>query len=418
MLNLSDIENYEYVEEEFVYDIEIEDNHNYYINARKEILVHNSSKTFSTIQLIKLICQFAKKQSLTSIVAESFPHIRRGVYRDFEMIMGDDFNHDRINKTNYIYDFEFAMLEFFSADDSKRLRGGRRDHLFINECNNVTKASFDELYIRTFGTTWLDFNPTSEFWVHELLASYGIHDYTKSCFPKEKDICYIHSTYLDAKSVLELTPEGRNTIQKIEARKNRDPNWWRVYGLGLVGKLEGLVHPKFEIIDEMPPDDELDSVFYGLDFGFSNHPTAFVKCGLKGLAFYSKQLIYSTGLTNQDIGREFERLGIKKHYDEIYADDAEPKSIEEIYQMNYNIKRAEKGLIQTRIQLVNQYDQYITKDSVDLIKEIRNYRYIEDKNGKLTNKPIDDWNHGLDGRGYALIGKKGNNAAAICFSAL
>jgi phage terminase large subunit len=196
------------------------------------------------------------------------------------------------------------------------------------------------------------------------------------------------------------------TVASIESRRERDPNWWRVYGLGEVGKIEGLVHPAFTLVEDMP---QGGIEFYGLDFGYSNDPTALVRCLVIGDDLYTDQLIFERGLTNDQIAHRMESLGVRKNYDEIFADAAEPKSITEIRQYGYNIKGCPKGpdSLDAGIQRVNQYRQHITKRSLDLIKEQRNYRYIEDSAGRITNKPMDDYNHGMDARRYAIMGKFG-----------
>ena len=348
----------------------------------------SSSKTYSIIQLLIDIA-FATKEFLTiSIISESLPHLKRGCIRDFLKIMGDSFNQSSWNKTESTYTFKNAIIEFFSADDSKRLRGGRRDILYINECNNVSYDSYRELDIRTRLFTFLDWNPVSEFWVHDN----GLHN--------EPENRYIHSTYLDAKPVLPA-----EVVRNIESNKDKDPNWWNVYGLGKIGNVEGLVHSKFSQIDTMP---DGGIVCFGLDFGFTNDPTALVVNKIIGENLYSDLLIYENGLTNIDIANIMQtQIHMRKYFDEIFADSAEPKSIEEIRRYGWNIKGCPKGpdSVLSGIQKINQFNQYWTKRSVEAIKEMRNYRYIKDKDGKLTNKPIDLFDHAIQARQYGVIGK-------------
>lgn len=361
----------------------------------------SSSKTYSIMQLLSML-GMSSNMGLISCVSESMPHLKRGVIRDLYSVLGEEFRDDNFNKSDFVYDFKTkkTKIEFFSADQADKLRGGRRQYLYINECNNVTKASFDELDVRTSGITFLDFNPCAIFWVHELLQSYGINDFSKTCFPEDhRDICFIHSTYLDAKDVLPVS-----TVQKIEQRKDRDPNWWNVYGLGLVGNIEGLIHPVFSICDSMP---QGGMSFFGMDFGFTNDPTALIYNKIIGNILYSDVLIYQNGLTNQDISKVMQQVGVRKHYDEIFADCAEPKSIEEIRRDGWNIKPSPKGedSVRTGIQLVNQFNQFWTKRSVDAIKEMRNYQYIRDRDGRITNKPQDGFDHAIQARQYGVVGK-------------
>ena len=347
----------------------------------------SSSKTVSIIQLIIIIAMYSKVPLLISIVSESVPHLRRGCIRDFKRIMGDAFDDDAWHGSDSSYSFPSGVqLEFFSADDSSKLRGGRRDILYINECNNITRASFNELDVRTRLFTFLDWNPTSEFWAYEMKND-----------PENE---WIHSTYLDAKHVL---PEA--VVKNIESRKGKDPNWWNVYGLGLIGNIEGLVHPSFTQIDTIPSADGI--VFYGLDFGFANDPTALVYNKIIGDNIYSNELIYETGLTSNQIIKRLESLYVAKDYDEIFADCADPRLIAEIQDAGFNCKAAPKGQdsVRTGISKVNEYYQFWTKGSTHGIYEQRNYRYIRNSDGKLTNKPIDDFNHLMDARRYGVVGK-------------
>jgi len=345
----------------------------------------SSSKTYSILQLLKLIAEHAKTPFLISVVSESLPHLKRGAIRDFSNILGDEFNSDRYNKTEHLYDFGNGKIEFFPADEPSKMRGGRRKILFINEANNISWDAYRELDIRTELFTFLDWNPVSEFWAHEnnLLS--------------QPENAYIHSTYLDALAV--LPPE---VVANIESNRDKDPNWWNVYGLGLIGKVEGLVYPLFQQVGELPPGE----VFYGLDFGFSDDPAVLVKNVIAGVSLYSQELIYERGLTNQDIAVRMIELGVRKRSDEISADSAEPKSIEEIYQRGFNIKPAGKGpgSVEYGHQKVRQYKQFWTKDSLNCIKEQRNFRYMADKNGKLTERTTHLYSHGMDARRYGVMG--------------
>lgn len=299
--------------------------------------------------------------------------------------MGEAFDDNLFNKTESQYRFGKGVMEFFGADESDKVRGPRRDILFLNEANNIPWETARGLDIRTSRFTFADWNPTGSFWAHEHWIG-------------KPGNAYVHSTYLDAKWL--LLPE---IVQNIESYKDTDPNWWNIYGLGKLGKIEGLVYPNFEQVKELPRGDH----FYGLDFGFSNDVTALVKNVISGNSLYSQELIYETGLTNQDIAYKMSELGVTKRKDEIFADSSEPKSIEEIYQQGFNIKPCTKGpgSVEYGHQKVRQYKQYWTEDSVNCIKEQRNFRYLPDKNGKLTDKTSHIFSHGMDGRRYGVVGK-------------
>ncbi len=346
----------------------------------------SSSKTYSILQILFLIARYAKSPLLISVVSETLPHLKRGAIRDFFNIIGEpQDNNPRWSKTDFTYTAGLGKIEFFGADAPDKVRGPRRDILFINEANNIPWEVARGLDIRTNRFTFLDWNPVSEFWVHEHWRN-------------DPGSYYIHSTYRDALNV--LSPE---VVRNIEETGARDPNWWNIYGLGRIGKIEGLVYPYFEQVDELP---ETGEIVYGLDFGYSNDPTVLVKCAVQGDRLYSRELIYEIGLTNDAIAHRMAELGVK-HDDEIFADAAEPKSIEEIYRHGFNIKPAPKGegSVEYGHQKIRQFKQFWTKDSINCIKEQRNFRYIPDKLGKLTEKSTHQWSHGMDARRYAVIGK-------------
>ncbi len=345
-----------------------------------------ASKTWSALQLLYLIASGAKKPLLISVVSESIPHIKRGALRDWKNILGEAFDLKRFNQTDLIYSIGQTKVEFFSADDPAKQRGARRDLLFLNEVNNISYDAFRELDARTRLCTIADYNPVSEFFAMQ----YGLLE--------AEDSVYLHVTYTDALNV--IPPE---VVKNILAMGERDPNWKHVYIDGLLGKVEGLVYPAFSQVDALPSG---GNVFYGLDFGFSGDPAALVKCIVTPEAVYSQELVYQTGLTNQDLSVRMGETGLRKGYDEIWADSAEPKSIEELYRMGWNIKGVRKGpgSVEFRHQKVRQYKQFWTKDSLNCIKEQRNFRYIADKNGKLTEKTTHLFSHGMDARSYACAG--------------
>ena len=345
----------------------------------------SSSKTWSVLQALVVIAQEAIEPLLISVVSESLPHLKRGAIRDFFNILGESpDNNNNYNKSENVYhDPRWrGVIEFFGADDAGKVRGPRRDILFMNEGNNIPWETARGLDIRTSRFTIVDWNPVSEFWAHEF-------------WKDEQENAYSHSTYLDARRVLPA-----QVVLDIESYRYKDPNWWNVYGLGLLGKIEGLVYPYFEQVDELPKGD----YFYGLDFGFSNDPAVLTKNVIVDDALYSQELFYETGLTNDVIARKMDLLKVRQNYDEIWADSAEPKSIEEISRKGFNIKPCEKGRgsVEFGIQKVNQYRQHWTKDSLNCIKEQRNFRYIADKNGKYTEKTTHKWSHGMDSRRYSI----------------
>ena len=318
--------------------------------------------------------------------------------RDFFALLGESpSSNPHYNMSEHIYDFGKGKIEFFPADEPSKMRGGRRDILFINEANNVGYDAYRELDIRTKLFTYLDWNPVSEFWAHE------------NGLISRPDTKYIHSTYLDALNV--LPPE---VVKNIESNKDLDSNWWNVYGLGRIGKVEGLVYPYFEQCDELPKGD----IFYGMDFGYSNDPSVLVKNVVLGECLYSHEIFYESGLTNDAICHRMDEGGVRRGYDEIFADSSEPKSIEEIHRFGFNIKPCAKGAdsVEYGHQKVRQYKQFWTRSSLNCIKEQRNFRYIADKDGKLTDKTTHQYSHGSDARRYACVGRESVSGIAFGFA--
>jgi phage terminase large subunit len=354
----------------------------------------SAGKTFGILPI--LIDKCAKEKGLeVSVVAETIPHLRRGALKDFLKIMRwtNRYFDDRFNKTLLRYEFaNGSSIEFFSADDASKLRGARRDILYINECNNVTFEAYNELAIRTKREVYLDFNPANEFWVHKELKD-------------EPDTDFIILTYKDNEALDE------SIVTQIE--KNRDKaatssywaNWWRVYGLGEVGSLEGVVFNNWKEIDTIPKEAKLIGI--GLDFGYTNDPTAAIEIYNYNGTRIINELVYRTGMVNSDIAKILPSGVI------IYADSSEPKSIEEIRRQGKTIKGVTKGAdsINYGIDVMQRQDYLVTKQSTNLIKELRSYCWDVDKQGQRMRKPIDHYNHAIDALRYhemEALGLKSN----------
>lgn len=340
-----------------------------------------SSKTWSILQALILIAQGAKVPLLITIVSESLPHLRRGCIRDFFRILGEsEENNTHWSKTLFRYDFGLAKIEFFGADEPDKVRGPRRDILFLNEANNIPWETARALDIRASKFTIADWNPVAEFWAHENWRN-------------ESTTFYVHSTYLDALKVL-----PKEVVDNIESNKGKDTNWWNVYGLGLLGHLENIIWPDFQVVEELPPKNDWQAWAYGLDFGFVN-ATALIKVVLSDKKLYWDERIYQTGLTNSDL---IERLTHEDKAD-IYADLAEPARIEEISRAGWVIYPAHKD-VKMGIDLVRRQPLHITKSSVDTIKEVRNYCRKKDKDGNVLEEPVKIRDHACDAGRYASLG--------------
>lgn len=329
-----------------------------------------------------------------SIVAESIPHLRRGALKDFLKVMKETGRYfdERFNKSLLRYEFaNGSVIEFFSADDSSKLRGARRDILYINECNNVTFESYNELAIRTKKEVYLDFNPANEFWVHTELKD-------------EPDADFIILTYKDNealdKSIVEQIEKNR---QKAET-SSYWANWWRVYGLGEIGILEGVIFSNWKLIDQIPSNARLVGI--GLDFGYTNDPTAIVEIYTYNGQRILNELKYQTGMLNSDIAK------ILPNNIPIYADSSEPKSIDEIRRYGKTIKGVTKGKdsINYGIDVMQRQDYLVTTQSTNLIKELRAYCWDTDKSGTRLNKPVDTNNHAVDALRYHEMETLGINS--------
>lgn len=356
----------------------------------------SAGKTFG---ILPILIDIAAKNPLSeiSVVAESIPHLKRGAMKDFKKIMVETkrWVDTRWNASDFKYNFaNGSQIEFFSADSDAKLRGARRDYLYMNECNNMTFHAYTELASRTKKGIYLDWNPTNEFWFHTDLQS-------------DNDVDFIIVNYKDN----EACPESAlNFIEKAKVKSLTSAywlNWYKVYGLGEIGSLQGAVFENWQQCKEIPTTAEF--VSYGMDWGFTNDPTTLVGVWKQNDNLYIKEFIYSRGLTNDAIAAKLKELNIKPT-DDIIADSAEPKSIQEVFNYGFNIKPASKGpdSIKNGIDVLLRYKLFITQDSTNIIKELRSYKWDTDKDGKAINKPIDYMNHSIDALRYVALNKLAN----------
>lgn len=344
----------------------------------------SSSKTFT---ILPLLIQYAIQtpKSEISVVSESIPHLKRGALKDFLKIMDwtNNFNPNNFNKSNLTYKFSNgSYIEFFSADQPDKLRGARRDVLFINECNNVSFESYQQLAIRTKKFIYLDYNPTNEFWVHTELMNEPTSD-------------FIILTYKDNEALdTSIVSEIEKAKVKAETSTYWD-NWWKVYGLGQIGTLDGVIFNNWQTIDVLPSDARL--LGYGVDFGYSNDPTAIVEVYKWNDKRIVNEICYQKELSNSQIAKMITTKNIA------YCDSAEPKSIAELVSYGVNATAVRKGTdsINFGIQVMQEQEYLITKQSTNLINELRKYAWDKDKKtGATLNKPIDMFNHAIDAFRY------------------
>ena len=304
----------------------------------------SSGKTFA---VLPILIDIAAKNPLTeiSVVAESIPHLKRGAMKDFKkiMVLTNRFVDSRWNATDFKYTFaNGSQIEFFSADNDSKLRGARRDYLYMNEANNMNFHAYTELASRTKKGVYLDWNPVNEFWFHTDLQN-------------DNDVDFIIVTYEDN----EACPESAlNFILKAKEKASTSSywdNWWKVYGLGQIGTLEGVIFNNWQTIDVLPNDARL--LGYGLDFGYSNDPTAIVEVYKWNDKRIINEICYQKELSNSQIAKFI------KTQDDCYCDSAEPKSIAELRAFGINARAVRKGSdsINFGIQVMQEQEYLITK---------------------------------------------------------
>jgi phage terminase large subunit len=353
------------------------------LNKRIQIVAGGTSASKTISNLLKLIhlSQTDQTPKLTSVVSESMPHLKRGAMRDFLNIMQTHryFKEERWNRTDFIYEFETgSKLEFFSADQPSKTRGPRRDRLFINEGNNVAWEAADQMMVRTKELIIIDYNPTNEFWAYTEIMPHRDHD-------------FITLTYKDNEAL------AAEIVEDIESHKH-NKSWWQVYGLGQLGEVEGKIFTGWQIIDTIPHEARLER--YGLDFGYSNDPTAIVAIYYYNGGYIIDEITYQKGLSNKQIADVLNNQPKAL----VMADSAEPKSIDELMLYAVNVLATQKGQgsVNQGIQYVQDQKISLTKRSVNVIKEYRNYMWQTDKEGAIINTPEDYFNHGMDAIRYGF----------------
>lgn len=351
-------------------------------DKKRGLVVQGGTSAGKTIAILMYLIERAQLDGLQiSVVAESLPHLKRGAMRDFLNIMKTHkyYRESHHNKTDFLYQFGDGYIEFFGGDDPTKLRGPRRDILFINEANNMPMSTFEQLEVRTRDEWIIDFNPVSEFWAHTDVIG-------------KMECDFIILTYKDNEA---LEP---SIIKSIESRKH-NKNWWKVYGEGQIGVKEGQVYEGWKVIDAVPDDARLQRRW--IDFGYTNDPTAIGDWHKWNDAVVLDEQLYRTGMTNQEIAKFMKTL---PDYQEVLAiaDSAEPKSIEELKLAGVLVQPAVKGpgSVNFGIQGVQDLEVYVTKRSVNILKEQRNYLWKLDRDGKPLNVPEDIFNHHMDGIRY------------------
>lgn len=354
-----------------------------------------SGKTYGEVQIGVMLARDHKKS--VSIVSHSLPHIKRGAYRDFRDIMDrmKIWDENRFSYTDFVYEFKGGgYVELFGLEDESRARGPKRDYLIENEGNLIKKMVHEQLAMRTGEQIMIDLNPADlECWCYDVADS-----------PENKKI---HSTYLDNKVWINgqwVNNLSAVQIRRIEAYKDADPYMWNVYGLGLRGHATDIIYTHWKLCDDLPLKGE---IFMGQDFGY-NVPSALVLIELYEGAIYVKELLYESRLTTGDLIDRYRQEGVSKTI-EIFCDNAEPKTIEELQRAGYNAKPADKDVTEG-IRKVKSMPLYICENSSNIVKEIKGYKWRTDSNGKVIrdkdrDEPVKLNDHALDALRYGVFTK-------------
>tara|TARA_R110000868_G_scaffold25972_2_gene100619 strand:+ start:1153 stop:2358 length:1206 start_codon:yes stop_codon:yes gene_type:complete len=371
------------------------------IDASKthKLIIHEggsrSSKTWSIIQFFLLKALEGEKFVLT-IARSNLTWVKATILKDFQEItckynipVSPDINTNRPEQTYNVLGSEFA---FFGLDYPQKLHGRTQDYFWINEAMEIGRKEFDQLEMRTKIAGIIDYNPSDDsHWVYDL--------------EKRPDVIVIRSTMIDnpflPDTIINKIKSYEPTPQNITAG-TADQYMWEVYGKGNRARLQGTIFNNWDIVEDVPKD--ANFVAYGLDFGYTNDPTAMIAIYLFNNELYVEELLFNTALTNSDIAEEFKALNVKNS-DIIWADSSEPKSIEEIRRHGYNIKGVTKGQdsVNYGIDLIKEYKMHITRKSINLENELRKYKWMEDKSGKVLNKPVDAYNHAIDSLRYCVM---------------
>lgn len=363
----------------------------YYDNKRsaKRIVINQGgTRSGKTYSIIKVLCEYCWKNvgcgSVVTIVRKTLPALKGSAYRDFlEIIVNEGwYSESDHNKSEMTYQLFGNLIEFISVDQPQKIRGRRRNICFINEANELTWEDFFQLNIRTSDKVILDYNPSDEFhWIYDKLIT-------------RDDADFFITTYKDNPFL------QRELIEEIERLEQADENHWLVYGLGQRGASKEMIYTHWQTEKRLPGKGE---VWYGLDFGYNN-PSALVKVEFFEGRIYAEELLYQSKLTTNDLAEKLKELGIVR-YEEIFCDNAEPKTIEELHRAGFNAKPCEKKEVKEGIRKIKSLPLYIVEHSSNMIKEIKSYKWKVDKEEHVLDEPVKFNDHAMDALRYAVFTK-------------
>ena len=367
--------------------------YDYNYDATERVVVNqggtSSGKTYSIMQVL-FVLGMENPGSIITVVGQDIPNLKKGAYRDAKTIRNSSPEllaaYPNLNEGERIFTcLNGSLIEFCSFKDAQDAKNGKRDYLFVNEANGISYEIYWQLAIRTKRKIFIDYNPTARFWVHdEVLGREGV--------------LLIKS---DHRINRFIDDELHARIEGIS-----DPELHKVYARGNTGKIEGLVLTNWDIVDALPPREEWKMLCFGLDFGFTNDPSALEKVVLAHGDLWVDELVYSTNLTNPDIAQRARNEGVTKEQ-QIIADCAEPKSIRELQAAGLWVTPSPKGQdsIVSGLDILKRYKIHVTRRSLGLLSNLRAYKWETDRDGNLTNKPEDKNNHGIDAIRYVALAK-------------
>lgn len=350
----------------------------------------SSGKTYTTLQVLFDIA-ISEKNRVITIVGQDIPNLKKGAYRDAKTIWSSEPHLQALfgkpNETDRTFYCEKtgSLLEFVSFQDEQDAKSGKRDYLFINEANGIPYAIFWQLHIRTKYKTWIDYNPTSRFWAHDMIGMDGVVIF-----------------YTDHRNNSFLTEEQHERIENI-----KDKELWRVYARGMTGCIKGLIYTNWDLVDAMPPEEECKWRVIGMDFGY-NDPTAIIDIRFYDGALWLDEICYQSEMLPRDIAQCLHENLLDREM--IVADCASPTSIAELKKVyKFKVTPSVKGAdsIVHGIQTLQGVKMHITRNSSNIRREVESYKWAEDKSGNPLNKPIDEYNHALDAIRYGACSRLG-----------
>ena len=363
-------------------------------DAEERIVVNqggtSSGKTYAIVQLL-FIYAIQESLQVITVVGQDIPNLKKGAYRDAKQIWSNNKELQewfaKPNETDRLFTCKNgSIIEFTSYSNEQDAKSGKRDYLFVNEANGIPYDIYWQLENRTRKKVFIDYNPSARFWVHEKLIG-------------KKDVKLLIS---DHRHNSFLSEEEHRRIESID-----NPEYFKVYARGITGKMQGLVYQNWSLCDSMP--DVYKKRYLGIDFGFTNDPTAIIDVRLHEGQLWVDELCYKKGMLNSDIANVLRDNDISRTI-EIIADSAEPKSIRELNNMGFKLEPAIKGAdsIKNGIDVLKRYKLNITRNSTNIRSELLAYTWkINRATGDVTNEAIDAFNHALDALRYVALNKLG-----------